>query len=171
MRKAFTLLEMILSISILSITMLFLYESYSSLNSSNTFYKQKLDTLKIDQLKKRVIFLDFTLAFEKSINILNQGTKEDVVFFQSSNSIYKKYNPYIAYITKENKLYRLESLKEFKTYPLDMDVDFTAECLGTVNSFRVYEPLNKEKGVLLLHIDFKEDEDVLLKIKVLNSYS
>jgi len=171
MKNSFTIIEMIISITILSIMMLFLYESYSSLNSSNTFYKQKLDSIKTEQLKKRVIFLDFTLAFGTTIKILNQDRKEDILFLQSSNSIYKKYNPYVAYIVKESKLYRLESLKEFKSYPLEMDMDFSIECLGEVNSFRVYRSKNREKDIFLVHIDFMKDEDILLKVKALNTHS
>ncbi|MEN8303565.1 MAG: prepilin-type N-terminal cleavage/methylation domain-containing protein [Campylobacterota bacterium] len=166
MKNSFTIIEMIISTTILSIMMLFLYESYSSLNSSNIFYKKEVSSIKADQLKKRVLFLDLTLAFAKSIKIFNQASNQDVVFFQSSNSIYKNYNPYIAYIMKDSRLYRLESLKEFTVYPLDVDMDmnFSVECLGEVDSFRVY----KSKNTYLLHIDFKKDDDILLKIKVLN---
>lgn len=168
MRKAFTLMEMIVSISILSIMMLFLYESYASLNHSNAFYKKEADLLKIEQLKKRVIFLDFTLASAQSIEILSQDTKEDVIFLQSSNSMHNRYKPYIAYIMKDSKLYRLESLNEFKTYPLDFEDDFSVECFGKVDSFRVYKSQNNENSSYLIHIDFKEAENILIKVKVLH---
>ena len=72
MRKAFTLIELVISISILSIIMIFLYKSYASLNTSNRFYKKEVSQIKSQQLKKRVLFLDFTLAVDKSVKILNQ---------------------------------------------------------------------------------------------------
>ena len=168
MRKAFTLIEMLVSVTILSIMMIFLYESYASLNKSNQIYKNEVNSIKSEQIKKRVIYLDFSLALHKKTNILNQGTKEDIVFTQSSNSIHKRYNPYIAYIVKDFKLYRLESLKEFKEYPLSLDVEADVDYLGEVNSFRVYRSKEKDKEIYLVHVDFKESDDILLKIKVLN---
>ncbi|NPA59014.1 MAG: hypothetical protein GXO30_00895, partial [Epsilonproteobacteria bacterium] len=113
------------------------------------------------------IFLDFALALPKTITILNQEKNEDIVFLQSSNSMHHRYNPYIAYIFKQDKLYRLESLKEFMTYPIDISSEFDVEYLGEVKSFRVYNS-QSVKSNYLIHIDFKKDEDILLKVKVLN---
>ena len=127
-KNGFTLIELLISVSILSIMIVFLYKSYASLNHSNKIYKEKSQTIKSHQIKKKVILLDFSLSVSENIKILNQDRDEDVVFFQSSHSIHKRYNPYVAYIVKDDKLYRLESLKEFKSYPLSnaasFDVDY-----------------------------------------------
>jgi len=172
MRKAFTLIELLVSISILSIMMIFLYKSYASLNSSNSFYEKKVNTIESTQLKKRVIYLDFALKLDGNMSIRKQNPKEDVVFFQSANSVHKRFNPYIAYLINNKKLYRLESLKEFKEYPLAQDTLFSVDDLGEVNSFRVYSSSkkvdDKKSEMFLVHIDFKEQEDILLKIKALN---
>jgi len=167
MKKAFTLLEVLISITILSIIMIFLHKSYSSLNLSNKFYKKEVSYIKNEQLKRKTIFLDFSLAL--NIKILNQNTKTDIVFMQSSNSIYNRYNPYIAYIFKDKTLYRLELLKEFKNYPLDVDNQFSIESFGKVEKFRVYKSLNKNKNFYLINIDFKDNKKILLKIKQLNT--
>lgn len=167
MRKAFTLIEMLIAITILSIMMLFLYKSYASLNNSNKFYKQEVDSIKTTQLKKRVMFLDFSLALLNKTTILNQDVKGDVVFLQSSNSLYQRFNPYIAYLVKDSKLYRLESSKEFRAYPIERENEFVAECLGDVNSFRVYKS-KADKETYLIHVDFKDEEAVILKVKVLS---
>ena len=169
MKKAFTLIEMLISITILSIMMIFLYKSYALLNISNSFYKKELRSIKNLQLKKKVIFLDFSLALQGKTKILNQETIEDVVFMQSSNSVHKRFNPYIAYIVKDSKLYRLESLYEFKEYPLSFDNEFIVDYLGEVNSFRVYKSKDSTKESYLIHVEFKEDEEVLLKVKVLEA--
>lgn len=166
MKKAFTLIEILIAITILSIMMLFLHKSYSSLNTSNSFYKNELGQIKNGYLKKKLLFLDFSLAHKGKTKILNQNTKEDVVFMQSSNSIHKRHNPYIAYIIQDSKLYRLESIHKFKEYPLSVGGEYIADCLGKINSFRVY-PSKGDEASYLLHVDFKEDEDILLKIKSL----
>lgn len=171
-RKGFTLIELMVSISILSIMMVFLYKSYASLNKSNSFYKDELNSIKSEKLIKRMIYMDFSLAMSNSTQILNQATNEDVVFLQSANSVHNRYNPYIAYLVKEKKLYRLESLKPFKEYPLDSESEFSGEYLGEVKSFRVYKSSKKVGEVTpelyLVHIDFKNEDDILIKIKVLN---
>jgi len=112
------------------------------------------------------MFLDFSLALDKSVKILNQDKKEDIVFLQSSNSMHKRYNPYIAYIFKEQKLYRLESLKPFNEYPLGVDAEFSSEYFGEANSFRVYKSDANATESYLIHTDFKDEEDLLLKVKV-----
>ena len=167
-RGGFTLIELMVAISILSIMMVFLYQSYASLNLSNKNLKNEITSISSIQKLKKVIYLDFSLALHKSVKTQNREKTEDAVFFQSSNSIHKRYNPYIAYIVKENKLYRLESLKEIKEYQLAPDSEFDVDYLGEVESFRVYKSSNDKKEIYLAHIDFKNFEDVLLKIKVLN---
>jgi prepilin-type N-terminal cleavage/methylation domain-containing protein len=166
MRKAFTLIELLIAITILSIMMLFLYKSYASLNRSNSFYKKEVTSLKHETLIKKVIFLDFSLAVNNSISILNQGKKEDIVLMQSSHSLHKRYNPYIAYIMKNSELYRLESLKRL-TYPLGVGSEFSVDYIGEVDGFRTYTSSKEIEDVFLVHVNFKNEDDILLKIKVL----
>ena len=188
-RKAFTLIELLIAVTILSIMIIFLYKSYATLNHSNKIYKQELKEIISHKTKKKVIFLDFSLKISKDIRILNQDRTEDVVFFQSSHSIHKRYNPYIAYIAKNSKLYRLESLKEFKGYPLSSENIFDVDYFGEINSFRVYQskqsktPTTDNKSgesnvtiakitnvnSYLIHIDFKKEDDILYKIVPLNN--
>ena len=169
-KDAFTLIEMMISIVILSIMMTFLYKSYASLNLSNDILKKEVQSISNIQKIKKVIYLDFALALYNSTNIQNRETNEDAVFLQSSNSIHQRFNPYIVYMVKENKLYRLESLKEIESYELASDAEFDIDYLGEVEGFRVYRSSKTEKELYLLHIDFKHLDDVLMKVKVLNEY-
>jgi prepilin-type N-terminal cleavage/methylation domain-containing protein len=168
MRRAFSLIELMISITILALMMIFLYQSYASLNHSNSFYKKEVSSIKSEEILKKVIFLDFSLAMNSSVQVLDQDVKEDIVFMQSANSLHDRFHPYIAYIIKNFKLYRLESLKAFTEYPLPAESEFSADYLGEVNSFRVYPSDSKKSSILLVHVDFKEKEDILLKIKVMN---
>jgi prepilin-type N-terminal cleavage/methylation domain-containing protein len=176
MRRGFTLIEMMISITILAIMMVFLYQSYASLNISNAVLKNATQGIQEIELKKRVIFLDFSLAVRgdanATLNILNQETNEDVLFMQSAHSLHRRYNPYIGYFVKEKQLYRIESLKPLHEFPLGVESEFVADSLGEVDSFRVYKNQPKAEDnaseAYLIHIDFHEGEDILLKTKMLN---
>jgi len=169
MRKAFTLIELLISIMILSILMLFLYKSYAGLNRSNKIISKEIQKIRNHQLIKKTLYMDFSLALKNSVMILNQDRKNDVVFMQSSHSLHKRINPYVAYILKDKKLYRLESLKPYKEYPLASDTEFASDYLAEVKSFRVYASNGKSKNFYLLHILFADKEELILKVKLLNA--
>lgn len=174
MKKGFTLIEMLVSISILSIMMVFLYKSYATLNISNEIYKVEAnDLVSMDSIKK-TLFLDFSLASYQSIKIENQEKKEDVIFMQTSNSNHRNYNPYVSYIVKNDTLYRLESLKPYFGYPLDTYDEFSVDTIGDVDTFRVYKSTkminNIVSEIYLIHIKFKAGKEIILKVKALNEY-
>jgi len=155
---------------ILSILMLFLYKSYAALNKSNTLLAVETQKLIKTEKIKKSIYLDYTNAIAHSVKILKQNAKEDIVFMQTTNSLHKRINPYVAYIMKEHNLYRLESLKPFKEYPLGADSEFVTDILGTVKSFRTYKSQDAKKELYLVHILFEDKSEILLKMKVLNSF-
>ena len=166
-RKAFSLLELLISIVILSLMMVALYNSYASLNMSNEVYKEKSNTIKTIELKKKTLYLDLLLAMPKSLIYLDEDTKEDIITFQTTNSIHKRFNPYVTYLVKDSNLYRLESLKEIK-YPFSSDVDADVDDLGEVNKFKVYKSNSKTDEIYLVNIEFKDGSSILQKSKVLS---
>ncbi|WP_297442938.1 prepilin-type N-terminal cleavage/methylation domain-containing protein [Sulfurimonas sp.] len=171
-RTAFTLIEMLVAISIFSIMMLYLYKTYSTVNISNDNLKVEANKIKTIEALKKVVFLDYSLALYKPneiITIDNRESNEDFIHFQSSHSIHRRINPYIIYMVKNKKLYRLESLKKISSYEMSSDAEFDIDFLGDVNSFRVYKSTNKNV-VYLIAINFKKMGKVLLKVKPLNEY-
>jgi len=168
MRRAFTLIEMMISITILSIMMLFLYQSYASINKSNRFYKKESKKI-IDAMElKKIFYLDLSLSHFKSVKILNQAKDEDVVFFQTSHSLHQNINPYVAYIKKDGRLYRLESLQPFKEYPLGVDDDYVVDDLAKITGMRLYK--HDKTYAYLLDIALEDKSEIILKIKQLNEY-
>lgn len=165
MRKAFTLIELMISILILSILMIFLYKSYSGLNKSNDIFKSETEKLlKFEQIKK-TIYLDMSLA--SLVTIVQKETNEDTLFLQTSHSIHRRINPYVSYIFKDKKLYRLESLKELKN-PISADSEFVVDDLGEIKIFRVYPSNYLSEHRYLIHIVFQTGDEILLKVKALN---
>lgn len=167
-RAGFTLIELMIAITILSIIMLFLYKSYATLNISNKNLKFESQSVEIIQKIKKVIYLDYSLALANSVVITNREKNEDFVYMQSSHSIHRRFNPYITYMIKEDKLYRLESLKVFKEYQLSSDSEFDIDFIADVKSFRVYKSSDTKKNAYLLHINLESNDEILLKINNLN---
>ncbi len=164
-KSAFTLIELLISIVILSILMLFLYQSYANLNRSNTLLSEEVQKISKIQKIKKTIIMDFTRAL--SINTLNQDTKIDIAFLQTSHSLYQRINPYIGYIVKDKILFRIESLKPLLEFPLVADSEFVVEELGKVKIFRVYKSTDAETGLYLVHLLFEDTTEILLKLNPL----
>lgn len=164
MRKGFTLIELMISIVILSIIMVFLYKSYAELNAQNKKYEQVSSEIKKFELIKEMLFLDISLSKSKSMTIIHLDPKEDIVFFQSAHSIHDRIHPYIGYIVKDQKLYRIESLRPLKSYPIESNIDFDIDLLGDVENFRLY-PAISSKEEYLADISFKQKQRILIKIK------
>ncbi len=167
MRKAFTLIEMMISISILSIMMVYLYRVNASVNKSNIFYEKQVNGFNSLSLKKRVLFLDFSLTLYQQISIVHNDRNEDILFLQTTNSIHRRVNPFVTYIVKNKKLYRLESLRK-PAYPLSEADKFDVDCFGDVDVFRVYK--QKDKAVFLVNLKFENSDSILMKARVLNEY-
>jgi len=129
MRRAFTLIELLISITLLSIIMVFLYKSYATLNKSNKIYKKEVEVLESLKLKRKTLFLDFSVAKFKTIGIQNLDRKTDIVFMQTTNSTHRNFNPWVSYIVNNKKLYRLESLKKL-SYPIDVSSEFNVDEFG-----------------------------------------
>lgn len=166
MRRAFSLIELLISIVILSILMLFLYQSYSGLNRSNAIFGDEVERITKHQKIKKIFFEDISQAMR--ITVLYQDRDEDVVFMQTKNSLHKRINPYVAYILKDKKLYRLESLREFSEYPLPAESDFVVDVLGEAELFRLYASKELNKNLYLLHTVLESKEEILLKLKAYN---
>ena len=166
MKKAFTLIELLISIVILSILMLFLYKSYANLNKSNQSISREIQKVQRIQEIKKTLYMDFNLAFKGSIEILHQDKSTDILFMQTRYSLHKRVNPYVAYIFKDKKLYRLESLRVYKEYPLSSKADFVSDYVAEVKSFRVYK---SKKSSYLIDLRVSNKEELLLKVKPLNA--
>ena len=162
-RSAFTLLELMISISILALIMLFLYQSLATLQKSNRFFGKKIELIDKKEKIKKLFFLDLSLMLIRSYATQKVERDEDRVFFQTSNSIHHRYNPYVAYLVSEKHLYRIEASKKV-SYPLEANSDMDVDDLGEVKGFRIY---SNTKLYRLLHTRL-DGQEYLMKVRSLN---
>lgn len=163
MKKAFTLIEMLISISLLSVITLFLYQTYVSLQQSNRFYGEELSEASREQKLRKTIYLDFALSTPASVKLINIDKTSDVLILQSSHSVHHRIMPYIAYIIKDKHLLRIESSEELY-YPLSGEEEMVIDDLGNVKSFRIFQKENS----FLVHLEQKEKKMILFRTNRLN---
>lgn len=168
-KNAFTLIELLISITILSIVMLFLYKSYAELNKTNKVYEQEVSKLENISRIKQTLYLDLLLAEKETLTVSHQDAKLDFVSFTTEHSLHRLIKPYIAYIIKEDILYRLESNKAIKSVEISREQPFIIDKIGSVEKFKLYTSTGENKeGIVVLEADFEEAVPIILKIKMLN---
>ncbi len=141
MRRAFTLMELMISIVLIALISLFLFGAIASSKLSN-------DTLlkhtKKEQLRSELFELLYRDVLE-ALSIQTLETKErafTVLQMQTDNSLYEIAAPYVTYFvnSKTNVLTRLESARKI-TLPIayeDESFVMADTLLPDVNTFNVY---------------------------------
>ncbi len=163
-RHAFTLIEMMIAISLFSVVMIFLYQSMATLDKSNRFYSDKLQEISTEQSLFKTLYLDLSLSEPNSGVINNINRNEDMVFLQTSHVVHTHVMPYVVYFVKEHRLYRIESATKL-SYPFESNINALIDDFGEVKKFRLY----KNSTHFLLHLNINGKEDNLLKIRHLKA--
>jgi prepilin-type N-terminal cleavage/methylation domain-containing protein len=147
-RKALTLIELVISVVIISILMTFLYQIFNNIKLSNIFSKKQVDTLITKEKLYKTIYLDIINSKKEYIQIIDDSKDYTSITMKTKNSIYQRYEPYTTYIIKDKRLYRVESRKEYSFGIFSNSINL--DDLGKFKRFKIY--LNKNGGVL---IDFQ----------------
>jgi prepilin-type N-terminal cleavage/methylation domain-containing protein len=168
MKKAFTLIELVISIVILSILMIFLYKSYSDLNLVNAIYTKEITKISKTEHIKETLYKDILLATYTTISITSESKNYDYLYMQTKNSIHQLINPYVSYIIHNKTLYRLESAIKIDSYPIQNDIPFIVDKIGEVEKFRIYPSQNQIDQLFLVQLKLKDQLNMVFKIKALN---
>lgn len=165
MKRGFTLLEMLIALSIFALISLYLYKSLETLQGANTFYAERLDAAKKQHRAIRSIYLDLTLAH--SVDIVNEDKALDIVIMQTAHSLHRRILPYVAYRVVEGVLYRMESSKKLG-YPFDADLQMSVDRLGDIKQLRIYR--NIAQTHYLLDLGYSDGTESFVKVRALNQH-
>ena len=114
MKKSFTLLEIIISITIFMILLLFLYKVLDQTKYSNYLLKDKKEDIKSINHLHNILFEDIAESI-KNIVLIKDKNNNSMIKFESSNTFHNPFYTHITYfISKENNLIRMESLNKFE---------------------------------------------------------
>jgi prepilin-type N-terminal cleavage/methylation domain-containing protein len=137
MKRAFTLIEMVIAVGLLSVIMLFLYQMTANLERNNRHYIAYVDDAEHEQRIVQTLYLDLVRSENNSTTVIPVERAYDQLFTQSANSVYRRIMPYIAYRISDRVLYRIESSRPITPFTRPEE-ELVIDELGPVERFRVY---------------------------------
>ncbi len=160
-RKAFTLIEVLISITLFSIVVIFLYQSIDITQKSNDFYSKKLKIQQDTNSLKKMFFLDLIKKSKNndpkksSFSLQIDDDKNSILQFKSLNTYHNPFYNHITYfVSKEKNLIRVESKTKFNKTKLTDDFFDTAYVdivYSDVRKFKIEK--NNEFNKINIYID------------------
>jgi prepilin-type N-terminal cleavage/methylation domain-containing protein len=145
-RKAFTLLEVLISIALLGIVILALFSSVDMLQNSNQHLLKYLEKSKKVTNATKVLYLDI-LASDGNITIQKDGFSR-VCIEETQNSLYALPAAKVCWIVlkKDNTLARIEG----NYYHLPVNPEERVEINPIMNDIEVFDIYHEKDKVLVL---------------------
>lgn len=146
MKKSFTLLEVVISISIFSILLLFIYKVLNETNLTNHKFEQHIKNESDNNQLYTIVTEDFLESIGK-ITIDKDQYNNSIVTFSSNNTYNNSFYTHITYIvSNEKNLLRVESKTPFSKKNLNnsfLQNSYIDIIASKVESFKLYKQENK----------------------------
>ena len=160
-KKAFSLVELIVSILLLSIIAMFLYSTTSSLQKRNKIFAQKEKLLEKDDKLLDLLYDDI---FES--NELNISTNEfTILSMHTKNTLYDIDYPYVTWLVykNDNTLLRFESILPFSKMNIDNNYLYhISKVSKDCEVFKIYQ--SKKRDKILIDIKFKGKNHLIYEL-------
>jgi len=112
MKKAFTLMELVVSISLFFIIIIFLYKALNMTKKSNVFFEKKVTQIVNDNKLKKILIED--IIESSKVEFFLDKDSNTILQLETSNMYHNVFFTHVTYlISKKKNLIRLESLKKF----------------------------------------------------------
>lgn len=151
MKRAFTLIEVLLSVSLISFVMIYMYKNITLMKQSNSFFETFYEDKSIDLLIHKTLFLDISQSTEATIG--EDKDQNSILTLRTKHSHFGIERPFVLYMLKNENLIRTESIKTL-TSPLSSEelefVKFEVAKKG-VKVFKAFQ--SEQKDDFLLRID------------------
>ncbi len=114
MKKSFTLLELLISITLFMIIVVFLYKTLDQTKHSNKLFSNKQEVLKESNHLHNIFLED--IAETSKVDVIYDKNKNAIVKINTYNTYHNAFFNNITYlIGNTKKLIRIESMKTFNT--------------------------------------------------------
>ncbi len=140
MKKAWTLIEVLISVTILSILFLAMSNVIGNLKISKNVIANRFEKNKKQEIFIKVLYSDILNA--QSLQILNTQNKDYIrLLLRTKNSLYNLIEPYVLwYVSKnENSLIRAESWMQIK----DGSIYYADKFMQNVKKFKIFQKNDK----------------------------
>jgi len=157
-KKAFTLIELLISIFLLGLIVNFLYSAIGNLQKTNMLFNKKSINFQKDQKLLDLLYEDIFLADTLKIT----GIKNSIIDLRTANSLFDIEEPFVTWlISKENStLVRFESTQPFSNMTSDnRNIYHLSKAGENCDRFNIYK--SKDKNNVLIHIKFKDKEPLI----------
>ncbi len=157
MKKAFTLVEIIISIILLSIVVSFIYQALQNTRNANEIFKQKEKELDLRKKILKVLYDDIFMADRIRIT---GGKKYKSLELTTNNSLFNIIKPKVIWFVSkhENTLVRVESTKLPLTYE-NRFISHLSKVASNCEIFTVYQSRKKDK--IFFYIKFKNQKPII----------
>jgi prepilin-type N-terminal cleavage/methylation domain-containing protein len=155
-KKAFSLVEILISISLFSIIIIFLYQTLDVTERSNKLYTKELISKQDQNYLKKILFMDFINKKDglANIDILVDNRKNSIVKIKTTHTCHNPFYQNITYlVSRKNNLIRLESKSKFDKTRLDddfFDYCYVDIIQKDIEKFKVVRQNNKINLYILL---------------------
>jgi len=166
MRRAFTLVEVLVSIVLLGLISLFIASTISQTQNNNRLFESKANNDK--KLESLVHLLYDDIYYSKAISV--SGLKKySILYLKSKNSIYDIDEPYIVWLVlkDKNSLIRIESAKKI-ALPIKEEMQkfaFIDEGIKNCEHFTI--TISKDKKKILSYLHVKDKKAIIFEIEKL----
>ena len=150
-KRAFTLVEVVISIFLFSIMMIFLYKSVASLKLSNQIIKRHTQNDKI--ISKTISLMREDIL--KGYKIYTSSLQKDILSLKTLNSIHQIAKPLVKWMLIKNHLIRVE-----RNYEIFFVNDTTLKC----KDFRVL--LSKKKDKILIFLKLMDNKEFIYETPI-----
>ena len=150
MKKAFTLLELIISITLFMIIVVFLYKTLDQTKYSNNLFSNKQEILKQSNHLHNIFLED--IAEASSITIKSDKNKNAIVKIVTNNTYHNSYFNNITYlISSSKKLLRIESSEIFNELaPMNLDFEKNSYIDPLLEDIDFFELQSSNENYILL---------------------
>ena len=149
-KKAFTLIEVLISITLLSLVLMSLYRSSDILRKSNKHLYEHLQKSTKSIKGNMVLYMDL-LQSDSNITINDKNKFHEITMENTSNSLYGQIKAKVSWLVskKDNTLLRIEG----NNYQLPLKQDSYVEIdpiVQKVELFKIYKNKKSNKILILL---------------------
>jgi prepilin-type N-terminal cleavage/methylation domain-containing protein len=164
MKRAFTLIEVLISIVLLGLITIFVSSIIQQTKKTDSLFAKKVKKDENTEAIYRMLYRDI---FQSKKIILSTFSTYSVLKIETKNSVYNIDNPYVIWLVlkKHHTLIRLETSKNINV-PIEEKYEryvFADKLIEQVEHFSIN--LSKDKKYILVFIEIKNKKPILFEIK------